>query len=163
MNKKKRPTFRQDQTRLFQDGRHDQYQNNQEYAEPTICRECGALYKNGRWSWDDLPDHAGEAFCPACRRIADNYPAGYIEIKGSFFEQHEKEILNLIHNVGLLEQFQHPLERIIKIDPVEDHTLVTTTGTHLTRRIGDALERSYRGKLNYYSDGENYIHIWWHR
>jgi NMD protein affecting ribosome stability and mRNA decay len=163
MKSKKRPTFKQDQAEFFQDDRHNPYQNNQKFTDPTICRKCGALYKNGRWSWDDLPNNAEEDICPACLRIADNYPAGYIEIKGSFFEQHEKEILNLIHKIALIEQFQNPLERIIKIDPVEDHTLITTTGINLARLIGDALKRSYRGQLHYTNSGENYIHVWWHR
>ncbi len=160
--KKKAPAFKQEPPVLI-DYIHDPYQNRVTYADPTICTNCGVLYKDGRWSWDDLPDEAYEALCPACQRIANNHPAGYIELKGSFFEQHEEEILKLIRDIALIEQLQHPLERIIKIDPVEDHTLVTTTGIHLALRIGDALERSYWGKLVYNNDCQHYIHLGWHR
>lgn len=161
--KKKDPIFNQESPRILNESQPDTHQNVVTFADPTICRNCGVLFNNGRWSWDDLPDEAHEALCPACQRIADNHPAGYIELKGSFFEQHEEEILKLIRNIALVEQLQYPLERIIKIDPVEDHTVVTTTGMHLAQRIGDALERSYWGELEYNYDTLNYIHVRWYR
>jgi hypothetical protein len=43
-----------------------------------------------------VPGPAHRAVCPACKRINDDYPAGVIQLSGSFFGQHKEEILNLI-------------------------------------------------------------------
>lgn len=159
MKKKKRRTSVKDSAWLNKDRNLTIHQ----YTDPTICLKCGALYNRGQWTWDDLPNEANEAICPACQRIADNHPAGYVELKGSFFEQHEEEILNLIRNIGLIEQFRHPLERIISIDPIEDHTLVTTTGMHIAKSLGEALKNSYQGEIKCLYNSENYILVFWHR
>jgi hypothetical protein len=105
-----------------------------------------------------------EAICPACRRIADHCPAGYVEIIGPFFANHRVEILNLIRNVEKQEKHEHPLERIIAITPDQEPLLVTTTGLHLARRIGEALARAYKGDLSFrYADDETSIRVYWQR
>ena len=150
--------------RLIKEKRHDVYQETHKWPEPTWCTTCGALFSNGRWSWQEAPAKAHETLCPACRRIADHYPAGYIEIKGSFFAEHQDEILNLIHNVEKQEKSEHPLERIISITVESEHPLVTTTGIHLARRIGEALSRAYKGELSFqYLEGEESIRVNWQR
>jgi hypothetical protein len=102
--------------------------------------------------------------CPACRRIADHCPAGYVEISGQFFVNHRGEILNLIHNLEKQEKDGHPLERIIAVTPDQEPVLVTTTGLHLARRIGEALARAYRGDLSFrYADDETSIRVYWQR
>jgi hypothetical protein len=105
-----------------------------------------------------------ETICPACRRIADNYPAGYVELKGTFFQEHHEEISNLVFNEEGREKNERPLERIISVKDNNDHTLVTTTGVHVARRIGEALARAYGGELSFqYLDGERSIRVFWQR
>jgi len=42
--------------------------------------------------------------------------------------------------------------------------LVTTTGVHLARRIGEALSRSYKGEFSFqYGDGEKTLRVYWER
>lgn len=154
--------FKQERTRIYDDKRHDTYRKKEKHPDPTICSECGSLFTNGRWTWDDLPELASEAVCPACQRIKDDYPAGIIEISGPFFDDHRTEIINMIHNIKNREIADHPLERIIKIDE-EEKTVITTTGLHLARRIGDALFSAYEGDLNYNYDDENLIRAYWIR
>lgn len=74
--------------RLIQEKRHDAYHERDKWPEPTRCTTCGALFVNGRWTWQESPVPANTAVCPACRRIADHYPAGYVEIKGAFYTRH---------------------------------------------------------------------------
>jgi NMD protein affecting ribosome stability and mRNA decay len=132
--------------------------------EPTLCTGCGSLFLNGRWSWKKTTGKANKAVCPACRRSADNYPAGRIEIKGEFFNEHREEILNLISNIEKREKEKHPLERIISVRDEKDYTLVTTTGIHIARRIGDALSRAYKGDYTFqYAEGDKSIRVYWHR
>jgi hypothetical protein len=150
--------------RLIKERRHDAYQEREKYPEPTLCPQCGALYVNGRWTWKNKPAQTYKTVCPACRRIAANYPAGFITVSGSFFPEHQHEVMNLILNEEKREKGAHPLERIISIVGAGDHTAVTTTGIHLARRIGDALHRAYDGHLSFrYADAERSIRVYWQR
>jgi len=149
--------------KLIKEHRHDVYEEKRG-SEPSLCTECGALFVNGRWTWKKTGEYTNKMTCPACRRCADNYPAGYIQIKGEFFEEHRDEILNLLRNVEELEKGEHPLERIMLITNEDDHTLVTTTGVHIARRIGEALSRSYKGDFSFrYGEGEKSIRVYWQR
>ena len=150
--------------RLIRDRRKDVYVDQIILKDPAICSKCNAVYSNGRWTWKTTNQRITKTTCPACRRINDNYPAGYIEIKGNFFRIHSTDILNLINNTEHLEKNVRPLERIISITEGEDKTVITTTGIHIARRIGEALKRSYQGKyLFQYADGEKSIRVFWER
>ncbi len=152
------------QDRLIQEKRHDAYQYKEKLPEPTVCTKCRALFHSGRWTWDEAPAGAYITICPACQRIEDDFPAGHIEIQGAFFKEHREEAHNLIHNTEKQEKGEHPQERIMTIAAEEDHTLVTTTGIHLARRVGEALKHSYQGDLDFtYGDGEQSIRVVWRR
>ena len=85
-------------------------------------------------------------------------------MKGQFFVTHQDEILNLARNVGELEKNERPLERIMQIQENKDHAIVTTTGIHLARRIGEALSRSYKGDLNVqYTKDDTDVRVYWER
>lgn len=150
--------------RLIKEKRHDTYQQKEKLPQPTVCTECRASLQDGRWSWEAAPPGAHITTCPACQRIGDDFPAGYIEIHGDFFKGHREEMHNLIRNTEKLEKGEHPLERIMAITNEEVHTLVTTTGIHLARRIGEALKHAYQGDLDVaYGDGEQSIRVGWRR
>jgi hypothetical protein len=150
--------------RLIQEKRHDAYQEGHKWPEPTVCPQCGALFMNGRWSWQPAPPGAQTAICPACRRIADHYPAGYVEITGPFLTDHRAEVLNLVRNIEKQEKGEHPLERLMSISAEQDPIQLTTTGLHLARRIGEALSRAYKGDLSYqYAEAEATIRVYWQR
>ncbi len=150
--------------RLIKEKLHNVYREGDKSPGPVVCQECGVLHANGRWSWEEAPEQAGETICPACRRIADRYPAGYIELSGSFFDERRDEVLNLVRNVEEREKAERPLERIMMVEAGQNHTLVTTTGIHVARRIGEALGRAYKGDLSYqYADGEKRIRVYWQR
>jgi NMD protein affecting ribosome stability and mRNA decay len=150
--------------KLIKEKRHDAFPKKGDWAEPTQCTICGSTYTKGRWTWEIPEGKASHTTCPACRRISKNYPAGYVEIRGSFFEEHEDEILNLVHNIEKIEKKAHPLERIMFISPDDKHTLITTTGIHIARRIGEAISRAYQGDMSFqYADGEKRIRVYWER
>jgi len=152
------------QDKLIQEERHDTYKEQEKWPEPTICSECSAVFIGGRWAWEERADNAHAIICPACQRIKDVFPAGYLEIKGAFFGSHREEMLNLIHNLEALEKGEHPMERLMAITTEEDHTLITTTGIHLARRIGEALKHAYQGDLEFaYGDDEKIIRLTWIR
>jgi NMD protein affecting ribosome stability and mRNA decay len=150
--------------RLVKEKRHDAYKETAKWPEPTVCTDCNAVFMDGRWSWKEPPADANKTRCPACQRIVDNYPAGYVELKGPFFQEHREEILNLVRNEEKLEKGEHPLERIMAIEEEGEGVLITTTGVHIARRIGEAVEKAYEGNFEFrYGDGEKSIRVFWSR
>jgi NMD protein affecting ribosome stability and mRNA decay len=147
---------------LLQEAEHDSYKSKGKLSEPTLCPDCGAVYHAGHWQWLDKPKEAHQQYCPACHRIRDHFPAGYVSLVGDFFEAHEQEILQLIRNHEAKEKASHPLQRIMTIENVKHGTVVTTTDIHLARGIGDALHHAYRGELEYhYNKEQNLLRVNW--
>jgi NMD3 family len=150
--------------KLIKERRHDTYRLRGKLPEPTLCPECGSCYVKGRWTWEQAPEGANRTICPACRRLADNFPAGFIEIRGAFYVTHRDEIHNLVENLAKLEKERHPLERVILKLEVQKGIDVTTTGIHIARRIGEALARAYQGELSFqYAEGAKIIRVFWER
>lgn len=74
-----------------------------------------------------------------------------------------KKILNLIRNAEKQEKGEQRMERLITILDKE-HTLITTNGIHLARRIRDALSHAYQGNLDFiWGDAEKSIRVTWSR
>ena len=153
---------RRDKT--YQEKEHDTYKLKGKLKEPTICTECGALFQNGRWTWNPKPANADEIICPACLRIQDKYAKGILTLRGSFLTEHKEEILNVVHNTEAKEKTEHPLSRIMGCEQQAAALIISTTDTHLPRRIGEVLHRAYQGELNvHYDEGEEFIRIAWTR
>ena len=150
--------------RLIREKRHDTYKEWGKWPEPTVCTKCRSLFIDGRWTWKNAPADANQVVCPACQRIRDNYPAGYLYIRGDFYKDHKSEILNLFKNEEKIEKTEHPMERIMAASYEQDQTIVTTTGIHMARRLGAALTRAYQGELTFqYGEGEEAIQVRWER
>lgn len=150
--------------RLIKEKYHDSYMSKTKLPQPTVCEKCGVVFTNGRWVWKKSIEPAHKTVCPACRRQADNYPAGRIELSGIFYQDHKDEILNLIKNVEKQEKQERPLERIMSIRIDKTITVVTTTGIHVARRIGEALSRAYKGDHSIiYANSDDQIQVTWHR
>jgi NMD protein affecting ribosome stability and mRNA decay len=134
--------------------------------DPTVCPTCGALYRDGRWTWGAAPVDAHPTECPACRRTADRYPAGRVRIRGDFARAHADEIRGLVRNVEEREKAEHALKRVMAIedDPGEDGLEVTTTDAKLAKSIGEALHSAYAGELDYdFTQVENVMRVDWRR
>lgn len=143
---------------------HDAYKAREKLPEPTVCPDCGAVYHGGRWTWCAAPQPAHQTRCPACRRIHDRYPAGYVTISGGFFAQHRDEVLNLVRNCEAREKAEHPMERIIAIEDQPEGTVVTTTSAHVARRIADGLHDAWKGSLDlHYNKQQELFRAHWKR
>ena len=150
--------------RLIQEFRHDPYQPKHKLPESTACPNCGAVYHHGHWQWASAPAGAHQELCPACHRIHDEFPAGFITLGGEFFKEHRDEILHLVHNEGERFKAEHPLKRVMAVADEEDGVMVTTTDIHLARDIGEALHHAYHGELEFhYNEDDNLLRVHWTR
>lgn len=151
--------------RLIRERVHDPYKTRLKLKEPTVCPTCGAVFRAGRWHWEQArPDGAHEEMCQACHRTNDKYPAGEVTLEGSFLRAHRDEILNLARNVEKSVKAEHPLHRIMAIDEAEGRIVITTTDIHLPRRIGQAVFDAYKGAFDFSYDEEGYfIRVAWSR
>ena len=149
---------------LYQELVHDSYKSSRKLSEPTRCPVCGAVFQKGRWTWASAPAGAHEERCPACHRIHDKFPAGYVTLKGEFFLAHREQVLQLVKNHEAKEKAEHPLERIMGIEDSAEGATVTTTNTHLARDIAEALHNAYKGDLDYhYNKEDNLLRASWSR
>ena len=147
---------------IFQEHVHDPYKSKAKPLEPTVCSQCGAVFHDGRWQWRPAPENAHHDTCPACHRIHDHYPAGFLSLRGEFFQSHRAEIMRLVRNHEQRERAEHPLKRIMEVEEKDGETLVTTTDIHLARGIGEALHHAYQGELKFhYNPEQNLLRVNW--
>ncbi len=134
--------------RLIRERVHDPYQVREKLPDPTVCRDCGAMFRRGRWSWGAAPADAHVALCPACHRIQDDYPEGAVTLAGDFASSNREELLALARNVETREKEEHPLKRSMGIRDEEDRIVIETTSAKLAHAIGKALQHAYQGELD---------------
>lgn len=131
---------------------------------PVVCSGCGAVQHNNRWSWGIRPADFNETHCPACLRIQDRLPAGILTVRGDCFRGHRNEILHLIRSTVNKTGKQHPLKRIMDMEYDDIEAVFTFTDAQLPREIGDALQQSYEGELEYrYNREGTILRVIWQR
>lgn len=150
--------------RALDDPRHDPYQAGAKLAEPTRCATCGAVYRAGRWQWADAAATRSSTMCPACKRIHDHLPAGWLILEGEYVALHGPELAQIARAQAQQQRDEHPLHRIMDIATKTDRIEITTTDIHLPRRIGEALKRAHDGELSItFSEDAYEIRVHWRR
>ncbi|MGE3075782.1 MAG: BCAM0308 family protein [Dehalococcoidia bacterium] len=165
------PVDRRRHDTIFPEAGHDPYADTLQPPSGTVCEVCGLVFARGRWTWPGksrtLPlrhaDSDGPTqVCPACRRIRDDYPAGFVSLSGAFVGGHLAEVLEVIEQTADVELEDHPLNRVIELTTGLDSVDFTTTELHLPRRVGEALRDRFEGELtlDYLSDGHQLRVAW---
>lgn len=151
--------------RLLHEMIHDPYKTRSKLPEPTFCPVCQAIYSQGRWQWSDTRSFdAHEEMCPAWHRTKDDYPAGVLTLSGRFMETDRQSLINLARHQEKLENAEHPLHRIMRIEEHPGSIVIRTTDIHLPWRIADALHHAFKGRLDVHYDEEGYyFRGHWHR
>ena len=151
-------------TRIYDERSHDPYQAKGKLPEPTYCPDCKAVYLKGNWHWQAVPEGAHAHVCPACQRIRDRVPAGYLTLKGGYVTTHKQDILNLARNVEEREKAQHPLIRIMAVEEQPDAISITVTDQHLARAVGEAVRHAHQGDLDlHYTKENDILRVTWQR
>lgn len=136
------------------------------HSEGTVCPDCGASYRKGRWTWQRAEEGSPRQRCPACERIASAYPAGRVLVEGGFAAQHRDEIVALLRKVEERERAEHPLKRIMEIADAGSGFEATVTDGRLARSLGRALKEAYDGRLEgppTTAETENLVRVRWTR
>ncbi|MEI6003468.1 glutamyl-tRNA amidotransferase [Paraburkholderia bengalensis] len=156
-------TMRRD--KRFQPRTTDSYRSPVREQGGTSCRECGAVYENGRWKWSASAEHTSQLVCPACRRILEHAPAGELWLEsGEYLRTHHDEVASLLRHASADEEKLHVLERLMSIEDQPEGMRVTTTGPHTLRRLSEALVRAHHGHLTIeYRDAEGVLRARWRR
>lgn len=95
-----------------------------------------------------IPKGACEDTCPACDRIRDNRPLGYLNLSGVYFNQHRDEIMNLAHQRGEEQAAQHPMQRIINVGHADDGSVTMTfTDARSPHSVAQAIMQAFQGKI----------------
>jgi hypothetical protein len=152
--------------RLIQERNHDPYKSQKKLPDPTLCPDCKAVFSGGRWQWPEpISQPMNTKLCPACSRIHEKVPAGFLTVSGNFFQGHRDEILSLLHNKMDAEKALHPLKRLMNIEDRQDGSMVVSfTDTHSPRDIGRALANAYQGELEiHYAEDEDLTRVKWSR
>ncbi len=163
--RRERGPYRYRRLQILEGYGDDPYRAARKPRGPVECPRCGATFRDGRWSWRaGARARAAKLVCPACRRIAEDAPAGYLTLSGEWFQRHRAEVLGRVMHCAEAERAEHPLERIIAIREEDGATRVTTTSTHLARLIAHALKRAFKGELKMtYGRGDNLLRARWSR
>lgn len=151
--------------RFLTEWRHDPYQKYRKWPDPTICPDCGVMFIKGRWCWPE-GDAKGDAIrCPACQRIQDGNPAGYLTIHGQFYENHKLEMDQMMNHLIAREKSEHPLKRLMgQIKNSDGSWLLTFTEPHLAVQLAEQLQRAYDGHLDIdYQKAAYEVRVWWRR
>jgi NMD protein affecting ribosome stability and mRNA decay len=150
--------------RLLHERQHDPYHTRLKLKEPSICKQCGAVFHHGRWTWERAPAEAMSVLCPACARIRDEIPAAYLTLRGDYVAAHRDELLHLAYHHEQRERAEHPLKRIIAEEQLDDGIRLAFSEAHLARDIGEALHKAYKGELDYhYTDEDIMLRVNWRR
>ena len=150
--------------RMFEAHQQDPYLNREKWREPCHCPDCGIIYHEGRWQQGVTAQDSTPHRCPACARIYDKVPAGFLSLSGKFFLDHKEEIMHLIINKEQKEKTEHPLERIMAIDETSQGVTIHYTGIHLTQGTGNALHHAYQGHLDIdHNERDGQIRVKWQR
>lgn len=141
----------------------DSYRAPARVMSGTGCRECGAVYENGRWIWSASAEVTKQLLCPACRRILEHAPAGELWLQScDYLNTRLDEVVSLLSHEAQNEEGLHALERIMDIDVQPDGVRVTTTGPHVLRRLAEAMLQAHHGRLSIeYRDGDRLLHARW--
>lgn len=134
------------------DNAKDPYLNKIGPDAKAVCRKCGAVYQDKRWSLKSTPPEGKErveVLCPACQKIKDKFAEGFVTLQGDFIKDHKDEILNLIKNKEERSMHTNPLHRIIEIKEQKGGIEITTTTDKLAQRIGQMLKKTFSGEVEY--------------
>lgn len=161
--RRERGPFRYRRLQMLDGAGFDAYRPGRKPRGPVYCERCQAVFRRGRWSWTPPPAGAARVLCPACRRVQERMPGGFVELAGGYLDGHHNEIMARLARCESEEKSRHPLERIVTEERSRRGALVSTTSAHLARRMGHALQHAFKGDLSQSYGSDGVLRVRWRR
>lgn len=135
------------------------------------CKVCGALQVDNKWyapgTYDKkVDDKALEpTICPGDEMLQKGDIKGVVRLSGSFIDDHEEEILNLVRNVAREKLERNISARMFDFEPVKGSSInIETTDTHLAVALGKEVEKAFKGELTIdWLEGASSVRVDWVR
>ncbi|MBI4653351.1 hypothetical protein HY750_03810 [Candidatus Kuenenbacteria bacterium] len=134
--------------------------------ETSLCPKCKAIYydkcwhKNSKFFKENIK-WAKKVLCPACKWTKTNLAEGVI-ILNLENNLREKEILNLVKNVGARAILRDPEDRVMKINKEKNKITILTTENQLAVSIAKQIKRAFKGELKIkWSHNEDAVRVEW--
>ena len=139
--------------------------------EVSYCKKCGVINRQKRWFMDPIElfklkedPSVATIVCPACQKMQDKVPGGFLTLSGSYLRKHEQVILELIKNTEEKSRNKNPLGRIMEITQEGDVMTLLTTLDKLAEKLGKEIYKAHGGNLEHqWSRDENYVRVNWKR
>lgn len=136
--------------------------------ETVQCMGCGAFYYRRRWTLMlpnefQTPVRRPPIYCPACRKIKDQYPSGELHLLGMDGAE-RREIAHILRNEEERAREKNPLERIMRLEAADGDWRVETTTEKLAQRLGRSIKKARGGKLIYkWSHNNKFVRVLWQK
>jgi hypothetical protein len=132
------------------------------------CRGCGAFHHRRHWTLIrpaafDSQAHRNRVFCPACRKIRDQFPGGEVTLLG-VEAKNRGEIARILRNEESRAREKNPLERIMRMGAANGGWRVETTTEKLAQRLGRSVKKARGGKLDYkWGHNNKFVRVVWEK
>ncbi len=130
------------------------------------CTGCGAFYHRRHWmlavpAGFIPPVHMHPIYCPACRKMKEQYPSGELSLRG-MDPAERQEVLRILRNEEEQARNKNPLERIMRVAQKNNDWQVETTTEKLAQRLGRSVRKARGGKLAYkWSHNNKFLRVVW--
>ena len=134
--------------------------------ESLQCSGCAAFYYQRRWSLSAPATFSRRissrpVFCPACRKIKQRSVSGELYLRG-FKDSDRNELLRLLRNEESKAREKNPLERIMRIEAVDNGWKIATTTEKLAQRLGRSLKKARGGPVAFkWSHNNKFVRVLW--
>ena len=134
--------------------------------ESLQCSGCGAFYYRRKWSLTAPPNFAKMAssrpvFCPACRKIKERSASGELYLR-AIRDSDRLELMRLLRNEESKARVKNPLERIMRIEAVDNGWKIATTTEKLAQRLGRSISKARGGAVAFkWSHNNKFVRVLW--
>ncbi len=138
-----------------------------DYADPTACDGCGALFTRKSWRRDHSISHsslerADWAKCPACLLKSSQTAYGRVIITGEINGATRDMMRRRIDNVAARAEHTQPEHRIVSFETIDKGLELLTTSQQLAHRVVHELKKAFGGRATYrWSDSDNSLYATW--
>jgi hypothetical protein len=138
-----------------------------QFADPSVCESCAAVYSRQTWRRDRpithaLLERAQWVRCPACEQKKSGIAYGRVLATGSLDGRRLAAIERRVHNVAARAEFTQPERTIVSMDRTSDGLEILTTSQKLAHRIATELKKAFGGRATYaWADDDGSLSATW--